>query len=301
MTRKLLTAGFYLAVFVFLLIFAMTLDFETLISFEVNWFPLAFGTALAVSARFLFAVIWKKLLQSMGAELTPKKSRELFGVYGKSWLGRYLPGSATWVVGKIYFASNLGISKTKLAVSSIMEGLLQLVVVLALAAALLVFDPRVAELAQGYESLLLLVTVMGLVCVYPRVFNGVISWIYRSLKKAKIDDANLLSNKAVIEAGGLFAVTSILNSVSLLMVALAFDYSLIDNSFLILGIASLASAVSLLVVIAPAGIGVREGVQILGLSLIASPELALAITLMMRFMSILWDLVFYFVTRLVSK
>lgn len=301
MTRKLITGIFYVAVIGFLVAFALTLDFETLLSFEVNWLPIVFATALAVFARFVFAFIWRLLLSSMGAELTPKQSRELLGVYGKAWLGRYLPGSATWVIGKIYFASNLGVSKTKLAVSSVMEAMLQLVIVIALASALLVFDPRIAELGQGYELLLILVAVLGLLSVYPKVFNRVTAWVYKLIRKSTISESDLLSNKAVLNATGLFTLTSILNAVSLLMVALAFDASLIENSFLILGIASLASAVSILVVIAPAGIGVREGIQIIGLSLITSPEMALAITVMMRVMSIIWDLVFYFVTRLMSK
>lgn len=301
MTRKIITGIFYLAVIGFLVGFALGLDFETLTSFQINWLPILFATALAVFARFIFAFIWRGLLSSMGAELSPGQSRELLGVYGKAWLGRYLPGSATWVIGKVYFASNLGISKTKLAVSSVMEAMLQLVIVIALAAALLVFDPRIAQLGQGYELLLILVAVGGLALVYPKLFNRLIGWVYKKIRKTPIDNTDLLSNKAVINASSLFFLTSIFNAVSLLMVALAFDASLIENSFLILGVASLASAVSILVVIAPAGIGVREGVQIIGLSLITSPEMALAITIMMRVMSIIWDLVFFFVTRLMSK
>ena len=301
MTRQIITGIFYISVIGFLAVFALSLDFQTLISFQINWLPIVFASAIAIFARFVFAFIWRLLLSSMGAELSPKQSRELLGVYGKAWLGRYLPGSATWVIGKIYFASNLGVSKTKLAVSSIMEALLQLVIVIALAAGLLVFDPQIAELGQGYELLLILVAFLGLLSVYPKVFNRLIGWVYQLLRKSTISNSDLLSNRAVINASGLFALTSVLNAVSLLMVALAFDASLLENSFLILGVASLASAVSILVVIAPAGIGVREGIQILGLGLVTGPEMALAITVMMRVMSIIWDLVFYFVTRLMSK
>jgi uncharacterized membrane protein YbhN (UPF0104 family) len=301
MTRQIITGIFYISVIGFLAVFALSLDFQTLMSFEINWLPIVFATALAIFARFVFAFIWRLLLSSMGAELSPKQSRELLGVYGKAWLGRYLPGSATWVIGKIYFASNLGVSKTKLAVSSIMEAMLQLVIVIALAAGLLVFDPQIAELGQGYELLLILVALLGLLSVYPKVFNRLIGWVYQLLRKTTISNSDLLSNRAVINASGLFALTSVLNAVSLLMVALAFDASLFENSFLILGVASLASAVSILVVIAPAGIGVREGIQILGLGLVTGPEMALAITVMMRLFSIIWDLVFYFVTRLMSK
>lgn len=301
MTRKIISFVFYVLVIGFLVWYLLSLDFETLLSFEINWVPIIFATALAIASRFIFAFIWRMLLSSMGAELSPKLSKELLVVYAKAWLGRYLPGSATWVIGKIYFASNLGISKTKLAVSSLMEAMLQLVIVMALASALLVFDPRISELGQGYELLLIAVTVVGLIAIYPKVFNSLTAASYRIIKKSAIGSADLLSNKATSRASGLFMLTSILNAVSLLMVAVAFDSSLLSNAFLIMGIASFASAVSILAVFAPAGIGVREGVQIIGLSLITTAEMALAITIMMRLLSVLWDLVFYFLARLISK
>lgn len=299
--KKVISAAFYLLVIGFLIGFALSLDFETLLSFQINWVPIVFATVLAVFSRFIFAFIWKMLLSSMGAPMTQKLSRELLVVYSKAWLGRYLPGSATWVIGKIYFASNLGIAKTKLAVSSLMEALLQLVIVMALAATLLVFDPRIAELGQGYELLLIAVTVIGLIAIYPKFFNKLTSASYRLIKKSEIGSSDLLTNKTVVRASAMFLLTSILNALSLLMIAVSFDSSLLDHSLLIMGIASFASAVSILVVIAPAGIGVREGIQILGLSLIASPELALSITIMMRLASVLWDLLFYFLTRLMKS
>ena len=301
MTRKIITVAFYLAVVGFLIAYGSTLDFETLLSVQINWLPIIMATVVAVASRFIFAFIWRMLLSSMGANLTPEQSRQLTLVYSKAWLGRYLPGSATWVIGKIYFASNLGISKTKLAVSSLMEAMLQLVIVTALAAALLIFDPRIAELAQGFEWLLIVITLLGLIAISPKVFNKLTAASYKVIRKSAISSDDLLSNKAVVNASGMFFITSILNALSVLLVAVSIDASLVNHSLLILGIASLASAVSIVVVIAPAGLGVREGIQIIGLSLITTPELALAITILVRVMSIIWDLVFYFLTRLVSK
>ena len=301
MSRKIITVIFYLLVIGFLVAYGSTLDLGSLLEIQINWLPVIMASAVAVASRFIFAFIWRMLLTSMGASLTPEQSRQLTLVYSKAWLGRYLPGSATWVIGKIYFASNLGISKTKLAVSSLMEAMLQLVIVTALAAVLLIFDPRIAQLGGGLEWLLIIITLLGLIAITPKVFNKLTATSYRLIRKTEISNEDLLTNQAVINASGMFLLTSILNAVSVLLIAVSIDASLLENSLLILGIASLASAVSILVVIAPAGLGVREGIQIIGLSLITTPELALAITILVRLMSIVWDLVFYFLTRLVSK
>ena len=67
-----------------------------------------------------------------------------------------------------------------------MEAMLQLVIVIALASALLVFDPRIAELGQGFETLLILVAGLGLVLILPKVFNKLIGWVYKLLKRTSI-------------------------------------------------------------------------------------------------------------------
>ena len=298
MTRKILSIAFYILVVAFLVSFATTLDLAAVFSFEINWLLIAAASLLAIATRFIFAFIWRVLLSGMGAEIDKKLSGELLAVYAKAWLGRDLPVSAGWVIGKIYFASNLGISKTKLAVSSLMEAMQQLVIVMSLASLLLVFDPTIAELAGGYRVLLVIVSIIGLLSITPKVFNSVVSLAHKLIRKTAIDSKQLLNSATVLKTSGLFFITSVFNAGSLLLVALAFDVDLLANSFLILGVSALASALSILVVIAPAGLGVREGVLIIGLTLIVSPELALAITVMMRLMSIIWDLIFYLLARL---
>ncbi len=298
MTRKILSLVFYILVVGFLVAFATTLDLTAIFSFEIDWFLIALASLVAIAARFIFALIWRVLLSGMGAEIDQKLSAELLAVYAKAWLGRYLPVSAGWVIGKIYFASNLGITKTKLAVSSLMEAMQQLVIVMSLASLLLLFDPTIAELAGGYQVLLVIVSIIGLISIAPKVFNSVVSFTHKIIRKKAINTDELLDSKTVLKTSGLFFITSILNALSLLLVAVSFDVDLVSNGFLILGISALASALSILVVIAPAGLGVREGVLIIGLSLIVSGELALAITVMMRLMSIIWDLIFYLLARL---
>ena len=298
MTRKILSLVFYILVVGFLVAFATTLDLTAIFSFEIDWFLIALASLVAIAARFIFALIWRVLLSGMGAEIDQKLSAELLAVYAKAWLGRYLPVSAGWVIGKIYFASNLGISKTKLAVSSLMEAMQQLVIVMSLASLLLLFDPTIAELAGGYQVLLVIVSIIGLISIAPKVFNSVVSFTHKIIRKKAINTDELLDSKTVLKTSGLFFITSILNALSLLLVAVSFDVDLVSNGFLILGISALASALSILVVIAPAGLGVREGVLIIGLSLIVSGELALAITVMMRLMSVIWDLIFYLLARL---
>jgi uncharacterized membrane protein YbhN (UPF0104 family) len=232
------------------------------------------------------------LLRRLGANLAGQRL-ELFGVYSKSWLGRYIPGGATWILGKIYFATKLGISKAKLAISSFLEGALQVVVVLISASAMLAFDPHVASFGRGWVFALLAAAVVGLIAVYPPVFNRVISFGYAKLGRGTLDAQHLPSNSTVRFGIGGFALSSVLSGLSFYFVALAVDPNLgLKDLLFIVGCSNLASAVSMLAVFAPAGLGVRETVQLTMLLLVMPPETALVATVLMRLWSIVMDALF---------
>ena len=65
----------------------------------------------------------------------------------------------------------------------------------------------------------------------------------------------------------------------------------------VLAASNLASAVSMVAVFAPAGVGVREAIQIAALLFVMSPEQAVAATLLMRLLSIAWDGLFLVLAR----
>lgn len=284
--------AFYLAVGVFAFFYLKGLDWVALSQVSINWWFMLAATATSILVRFWFAEIWMILLRRLGADLAGQRL-ELFVVYSKSWLGRYIPGGATWILGKIYFATKLGISKAKLAISSFLEGALQVVVVLITASAMLAFDPHVASFGRGWVFALLAAAVVGLIAVYPPVFNRVISFGYAKLGRGTLDVQHLPSNSTVGFGIGGFALSSVLSGLSFYFVALAVDPKLgLKDLLFIVGCSNLASAVSMLAVFAPAGLGVRETVQLTMLLLVMPPETALVATLLMRLWSIVMDALF---------
>jgi uncharacterized membrane protein YbhN (UPF0104 family) len=250
------------------------------------------ATAASIAVRYWFAAIWMFLLRGLKANLSGQE-RELFLVYAKSWLGRYIPGGATWILGKIYFATKLGISKAKLGISSFLEGALQIIVVLISAAGMLAVDPHVQKLGRGWVWALLAAAVVGLIVVYPAVFNRVIQFGYGKVRKQQLDTEHLPDNATIGKGILAFLVSSVLSGLSFYFVAAAVDPALDVSSVLfIIGASNLASALSMLAVFAPAGLGVREGVQLAMLLLVMSPEQALVATVLMRLWSIVMDALF---------
>jgi uncharacterized membrane protein YbhN (UPF0104 family) len=272
---------FYALIAVFAFFYLRSINWASLNHVSINWWWMAAATAASIGVRYWFAGIWMFLLESLNANLTGQRA-ELFLVYAKSWLGRYIPGGATWIFG----------------ISSFLEGALQIIVVLISASAMLAIDPHVQSLGRGWVWSLLLAAMVGLVAVYPAVFNRLIQFGYTRLKKAGVRNAPLdaehLPNNATMGKGILaFAVSSILSGLSFYFVAAAVDPGLgWDSVAFVVGASNLASALSMLAVFAPAGLGVREGVQLSMLLLVMSPEQALVATVLMRLWSIVMDALF---------
>ena len=295
--QRIFGIAFYGIAALFLVFYAQSLDWDSLGELEVNFGWLALATILGIATRFLFARIWLFFLSQSGEVKTADRA-ELYLVYAKSWLGRYIPGSVTWVIGKVVFAAKLGISKSRLAVSSFLEAVLQLLTVLLTATLLLVVDPRTFEFAGNWVWFLLAAAVIGLVFVLPPVFKAWASIAYKLIRKSELDEQLVPSSQALLSGFLLFVLSSLLSGLALFFVAMAVVPGLgFENMLFVLAASNLASAVSMVAVFAPAGIGVREAVQIAALSVVMSPAEALVVAIAMRLVSLVWDLLFPVLAR----
>lgn len=287
---RVLGIGFYAMVFVFLGIYVSSLDWNSLAAININWGWLGVATILGLGTRFWFARIWIYFLNRSGAKIDKGTRSELYEVYAKSWLGRYIPGSVAWVAGKIYFASKLGIGKARLAISSFVEAVLQIVTVLLTASLLLVFDPRSYQVAGNWMWLLVAVAIMGLIAVIPAVLKTYASKAYELVRKAELDQQLIPNNRTLASGVGMFLVSSLLSGLAFYFVAQAVSTELgIEHFLFVLAASNLASAISMVAVFAPAGVGVREAIQITALLFVMPAEQALAATILMRVASIAWD------------
>lgn len=292
--------AFYGLAAIFLVLYAQSLDLRSLGELAINPLWLVVASVIGLATRFLFARIWLFFLAQSGT-LSQFEIGELYVVYAKSWLGRYIPGSVTWIIGKVVFATKLGISKSRLAVSSFLEAVLQLLTILLTATLLLVFDSRTQEFAGQWIWLLLLFAILGIVFILPPIFRAWASLAYRLFRKGELDSKLIPAAKPLLQGFGLFVLSSLASGLALFFVALALvpDLGLQDLLF-ILAASNLASAISMVAVFAPAGIGVREAVQIAALSVVMSPEQALAVAIGMRLMSLVWDLLFAAIARVMK-
>ena len=282
---------FYLALIVGAFFYLRNIKWNEVHLDQLNWWWVGLAVVLALVQRYWYAFIWMFLLQRLGANIGHMRL-QLAAVYAKSWLGRYIPGGVTWILGKIYFANKLGVSATKLGVSSFLEGVLQIISVLISGVVLLAFDPFIRTLDWWVLPALIAAAVIGLISVYPPIFNRVLKFGYSKMRKSEID-ADSLPNVPTIARGLLaFSVTSMLSGMQLFCIAAAITPALnISNVFFVIGLSNLFSAASMLAVFAPAGLGVQELMAIF-LAFVISPAAAALTVVLLRLFSIIMDVVF---------
>jgi uncharacterized membrane protein YbhN (UPF0104 family) len=292
---------FYGLLLVFLVLYLRSIDFSKFKDAQFVWVYIGIASVIGLVSRFWQIFIWLVLLDGLGAKGLRGNIRQLIYVYAKSWLGRYIPGTAPWLLGKVYFASKHGISKHKLAVSSLLEGGLQIAVTMAVAIAMLMFDSRLNVIDDKLKLLMLVALAFCVISVLPPVFNRIISMAYRLLRHEKLEQEHLSTTKTVFRGASLYAIGALIGGVSLFFIAKAVYPDLdVHNIWFVMGAGSLAGAASMLAVFAPSGLGVREGIQLALLSVIMPTELALLVTIITRLWGVALDLVFFGFGRLIS-
>jgi len=298
---KLIPAVFYALLIFFLILYIQTIDFTELQRVEVAWPYLIVSLGLAVAFRYLGAVIWLDILKGLGArDITDKTA--LFYVYAKSWLGRYIPGTAPWILGKIYFAAKYGISKHKLAVSSLLEAGLQIVTILVLSGAMLLIDPRLGSIDGELKAVMIVLIILGVVTLMPPVFNRIVGVAYKVVKKKQFPAEHRATGKIILRGSLLYGVGAILNGLAAFFVAKALYPELgFENAVFVISAANLAGVVGMLALFAPSGIGVREAVLLVLLAFIMPPEIAVAVVVLMRLWDVVSDFVFLGVARLCKR
>lgn len=295
---KLVPVAFYVLVAIFLVLYLKSIDFQKLQEAHFAWSFMAIASVFALISRYWAVFVWLVLLKGLGAKDIEKHKIALAYVFAKSWMGRYIPGTAPWILGKIYFASKHGISKNKLAVSSLLEGGLQITVTIAVSFVMLLLDSRLSIISNQLKIFMIGVLVCCVVAVIPRMFNKIVSVAYKLLKKNEIEAEHLANGQTIIRGSLLFIIGALLSGISLFFIAKAVSPSIgINDMLFVMSASNLAGAIGMLAIFVPSGIGVRDGILILLLSVIMPTELALTITVIGRLWGVVMDFLFFGITK----
>ncbi len=239
-----------------------------------HWYVVAGALGLALAGVFLSFLVWRGTLAVLGNRLPTRPAARLFFV---TQLGKYLPGAVWPVVAQMRLGKELGVPKQRMGLAFLLTlGLSTLVGILVGAAAL----PALLQ-AEGRVVLLGLLAVPLLVALLvPRVLNALLGTALRILRRPGLERP--LHERDVLRGVGAALVFWLVygGHVWLLAVGLGAD----PWEALPVAIGGFAIAFSLgpLLVVLPAGAGVREAVLILLLHSVLPTSDATAVALTSR-------------------
>lgn len=292
--KKFATPIFIVLIVVFFAFYLHDIDYSTFSQLQLSWPLLILASLISLAFRYWGVFIWKTILKDLGAKELPSFT-VLSHVYSKAWMGRYIPGSVTWIAGKIYMANKLGISKSRLAVSSLLEAGVQIVATMSVSLLLLGFDPRLNVIPSTTKAFMVLIAVSLLVVLYPPILNRLLNLAHRIVKK-KAGGEELRTNlRAVTRSYILYVAGTAMTGAAYYFLTAALYPDISPASFFyIVGAFNLAGALGMVTPFVPSGLGVRDGAQLVLLSIIMPKEIALAITIFSRLWSAIIDVAFYF-------
>lgn len=295
--RWVVTTVFFALIAVFLVFYLRSVNWHRLESLSINWSYIVIGSLLGLLFRYFGAYIWRVILRALGAATLPSYGIST-DVYAQAWMGRYIPGTVTWIAGKVYLASTWGISKSRLAVASLLEGGSQVAAITFVSFMLLGFDSRLRVLSQGAKIALIVLGLLVLIVLIPYIFNLIIRRAFWLLKRRSVPDELYINGSAVMRSFWLYCIGALLSGASCFFVVWSIAPHLHFHAiWFITGAFGLATVAGMAAPFAPSGLGIRDGLQLVLLTAIMPKELALAATVLVRLWSVAVDVLFFALTR----
>ena len=231
---------------------------------------------------------WKLIIDRFGR---PVPFAAIYRVYRSSEMSRYVPGAVWQFLSRIYLIKTWGVAATACLAATMVD--LVLATLAAVVPATAAMDAALPDLGRYQRIVLIAFPVFALCVVQPRIFNAWAGFIARQLgqpwERLRIGWMKLTSIWLMYVAGWLLLATGVAFFVHGVIRIEGADSVYIGSSY------AVAWLIGTLFMVAPAGMGIREGA--LGLLLMQlmprgpAFTLAVAVRLFLALEEIVWTII----------
>jgi glycosyltransferase 2 family protein len=244
--------------------------------------PMSLAALVFVLAALSASMLsWRALLSGLGTPLPVSAAARIFFI---GQLGKYLPGSVWPVLAQMEIAAAHKVPRHRTAVASVLTMLVALLAGLTIAIIALPLSGG----STPYEWAFIAAPFL-LACLYPKVFNGGFSRLLRLAKRPPLDHP--LGGRAIAISLGWSFVSWLCYGFQIWVLAIRVGAPAGQALPLAIGAFAFAWCAGFLVVLAPAGAGVREVVMVAILGPVVGSGAATAIALVSRAVTAVADLV----------
>lgn len=242
--------------------------------------PVIGALACGLLALVMTVMAWRVLLAGLGS-LLPVRSAA--GIFFVGQLGKYIPGSVWPVLAQMELGSAHRVPRSRSASASALQMLVSVITAILTA---LVTLPFVAG-RMPYRWALLAAPVL-LVLLYPKVLNALMAWLLKIARQPPLEQA--LTARTLLQALAWSFATWICFGAQIWLLATQLGAKPGTTVLVALGGFAFAWSIGFIVVIAPAGAGVRDVLLLLLLGAVLSSAKATAVMITSRVLLTLADL-----------
>lgn len=248
---------------------------------EISLLSLA-GALVCLEVGLVLSMLsWRTILSDLGSHLPLRASARVFFV---GQLGKYLPGSVWPVLAQMELAHDHKVPRQRTLTASLVAIGIGVVGALLVAGVLL----PVAVHGTAWRLGLLTALVIGLVAATPPVLNRLVGLGLRLLRREPLQDP--LSARGLARATMLASGSWTFQGLGVFVLAAPLGDSPGRLLLISIGGYAAASAAGILLIVAPAGLGVREPVLIAALAAQLAAGAALVVALIVRLLASIVDL-----------
>jgi len=234
---------------------------------ELSWVTIALALLATLAGIMANTMSWRAILTDIGHKV-PVPVAARISLLGQ--LGKYLPGSVWMYVLQMELGKRAGLPRSRAFLASLIGMGIGVTVGLSIGTVRLRTAWAAANSAEhklqgvlAFYGTLVLVPI-ALVCVHPKVLTKLVQLTLRILRRDQLERP--LTWRGVLHGIGWNAIAYVMFGAQLWLFANAVDATPGFGGLLrCIGTMSLAMSLSVFIVIAPSGIGVREAIIAIGL------------------------------------
>ncbi|MEO0075546.1 MAG: lysylphosphatidylglycerol synthase domain-containing protein [candidate division WOR-3 bacterium] len=257
---------------------------EAKLRFEIYYLLLSY--IMMFITFILVAFTWKKNLQMLNENISLITAIKINAI---SVLPKYAPGKVWGIIGKVYLAKKEGISEHSSVITISLETILYLLsgIILFLVTSLSIIKSNFTYLYY------LLIIPICLIAIYPPILIRITNFFLKLFKRPTIDIMPHYYQILILLL--LYMLSWILQGIGVFFLISSF-YSIPFKSILIIsGLHAFSWVVGFLSIIAPAGLGVKEGIFSYFLSYILPVGIAAISSLLVRIWGTIGELLYFLI------
>jgi glycosyltransferase 2 family protein len=232
-------------------------------------------------AQFANLKVWQVLLAGLGSPLRLSVAGRILLI---GQLGKYIPGSVWPVLTQMELGARANVPRPRSASASVLAMLLSLCVGLVVA---MVTVPFAAVHSNDYLWVFVLVPLIA-ACFHPKVLNPLLNKLFKLAKRPALDTP--INGRVLTEAVAWQLMAWIFQGLQIWILAEKFNAPMGRTALIALGGYAFAWCVGFVVVLAPAGAGIREVLLVAALGPVIGTVPATAVALVSRAVNTISDL-----------